>query len=217
MLSHCSAQVCSPLRPETDLGVSVTCTPALCPDGLLSSSRPRFLPQIAFFSAGESRVAILTLPRPLWEPCPCMQELIRGAVIQLGSEDLCLFPVPSCVYPRKHFCLVGSESPRSGSPSPACCEQEGEREERGRGAWQGIHRQGNLPPALGTVAALQCNTWVLGCRGRKVKWRWSIWLLLYRLAGHPSVCPRGAESSRCLPSSNCMGCGLSPAWWLVHC
>ena len=60
-----------------------------------------------------------------------MQQLIRGAVIQLGSEDLHLFPVPSCVYPKKHFCLVGSESPRSGLPSPACCEQEGEREEKG--------------------------------------------------------------------------------------
>lgn len=60
-----------------------------------------------------------------------MQELIRCRVIQLGSEDLHLFPVPSCVYPRKHFCLVGSESPRSGSPSPACCGQEGEREQKG--------------------------------------------------------------------------------------
>lgn len=59
-----------------------------------------------------------------------MQELIRGTVIQPGSEDLCLFLVPSCVYPRKHFCLVGSESPRSGLPSPACCEQEGEPREK---------------------------------------------------------------------------------------
>lgn len=146
-----------------------------------------------------------------------MQELIRGAVIQLGSEDLRLFPVPSCVYPRKHFCLVGSESPRSGLPSPACREQEGEREERRRGTSLGIHRQGSLPPALDTGVALQCNAPVLGCRGRRAKWRCSIRLLLYRLAGHPGGCLPGAESSRCLPRSDCMGCSLSPALWLVLC
>lgn len=157
------------------------------------------------------------MPRPLWEPCPCMQELIQGAVIQLGSEDLCLFPVPSCVYPRKHFCLVASESPRSGLPSPACCEQEGEREERTKGTRLGIHWQGNLPPALGTGAILQCNAQVLGCRGRRVKWRCSVWLLVYRLAGHPGVCPPGAESGRCLPRSDCIGCSLSAAQWLVLC
>ena len=155
-------------------------------------------------------VAILTLPRPLQELCHCMQELIRGAVIQLGSEGLRLFPVPSCVYPRKHFCLVGSESPRSGLPSPACCKQEGEQEERRRGARLGIHWQGNLPPAPGTGATLQC-------RGRRVKWRCGSWLLLYQLAGHPAACPPRAERSWCLPCSSFVGCSLSPARCLVLC
>lgn len=105
-----------------------------------------------------------------------MQELIRGAVIQLRSQAFCLFPVPSCVYPRKHFCLVGSESPRSGSPSPARREQEGEwggrRGEGGTGL--GTCCCGNLPPAPGLCLAIQRSD--LGWRRKKGKaemWRWA--------------------------------------------
>lgn len=105
-----------------------------------------------------------------------MQELIRGAVIQLRSQAFCLFPVPSCVYPRKHFCLVGSESPRSGSPSPARREQEGEwggrRGEGGTGL--GMCCCGNLPPAPGLCLAIQRSD--LGWRRKKGKaemWRWA--------------------------------------------
>lgn len=81
----------------------------------------------------------------------------------------------------------------------------------------GTHWQGNLPPALGSGATLRCNARVLGCRGIGVKWRCSIWLVLYRLAGNPGNCSPGAESSRCLSRSDCMGCSLSPARWIVLC
>ncbi|KAL2299329.1 hypothetical protein Nmel_013981 [Mimus melanotis] len=112
-----------------------------------------------------------------------------GAVIQLGSEDLRLLPVPSCVYLRKHFCLLGSESPRSGSPSPACCS----RKSNGRrgGVWAAF--------LLHLGLGLLCNAVHRFAEGKN-QGGWSPWLLLYSPARHSVAVPleqRAAKPALC--------------------
>ncbi|XP_016157068.1 PREDICTED: uncharacterized protein LOC101815666 [Ficedula albicollis] len=140
------------------------------------------------YTAGESRraVAILTWPRPQRSPVPACRSSL-GLSDSAASEDLCLSPVPSCVYPRKHFCLLGSESPRSGSPSPACCEQEGEWK-RG-GVWAAFL----LLLGLG----LLCNATHGFCRGTRIKWGWRPWLLLHSPARHSVAVTLSREQPAC--------------------
>lgn len=201
--SHCSAGICSP-RSQTDLGVSVPSAPGLCPGGLLSSLVPHSCPKW-HFSLPVSHVVLLQYSPGhdlRGSPVPAC----RSAVIQPGSEHLRLLPVPSCVYPRQHFCLLASESPRSGLPSPACCEQEGEWEER--------RSVGSLPPALG-AGAVQCNTRVL--QEKKNQVRMESLAALVHLARRSGGCQPRSREQPSLPCAGCMGCGSSQARWLLLC
>lgn len=201
--SHCPAGVCSPPRPETDLSVSVPSTPGLCPGGLLSSPVPLSYPKW-HFSVPVSHVALLQYSPGhdlRGSPVPAC----RSAVIQPGSEDLLLLPVPSCVYPRKHFCLLASESPRSGLPSPACCEQQGEWEER--------RSVGSLPPALGAV---QCDARVLQ-KEKKNQVGTGRLAARVHLARRSGGCQPRSREQPSLPCAGSAGCSSSQARWLLLC
>lgn len=86
--------ICFPFHPEPALGVSVTCTPGLCPSGLFSSLPYRFIPQTAFFSVGESCIVLLQ-----HSPCCDLRRAVSlHAGAHLGHSDSAqlMGPVPPC-------------------------------------------------------------------------------------------------------------------------